>query len=56
MLKPRGVVPAGSAPAVPADGRGGIRHEGCLSRPEAVGRNGGTWSIDANGAAQVEAP
>ena len=56
MSKPRGVVTAGSAPAEPADGRSGIRHEGGLSLSEAVGRNVGTWSIDANGEAQVEDP
>ena len=56
MSKPRGVVPAGAAPAVPADGRGDIRHAGGLSLSEAVGRNVGTWSTDANGEAQVEDP
>ena len=47
---------AGSAPAEPADGRSGIRHEGGLSLSEAGVRHVGTWRTEANGAAQVEAP
>ena len=41
---------------VPADGLGGVRHEGGVSAIQALVWNVGTCRLDAKGKVQVEAP